>query len=49
MRVNVGLPGPFSVSGNAPKGCGPWLLLAGVVLVLYCCGGAIINSFLERF
>lgn len=41
MRVNVGLPGPVSVGGEAPKGCGTVLLLAFLPITLFCvCGVA---------
>lgn len=48
MRINVGLPGPFSVGGNLPKGAGPLLALLVLIVILCCCGGAITQNFLEQ-
>lgn len=44
MRINVGLPGPVSVSGNVPSGCAGPVLLVLSVLTLLCFGSAIIKT-----
>jgi hypothetical protein len=49
MRVNVGLPGPVSVGGDAPQGCGVLVVLAFVMPVLCCFGWAIMKYAVENF
>lgn len=44
MRINVGLPGPVSVSGNVPSGCMAPVLLVGALLTLLCFGSAIVKT-----
>lgn len=47
MRINLGLPGPFSVSGKAPKGTGTAVVLGFLAMFVCCCGGVFLQNLLE--
>lgn len=48
MRINVGLPGPFSVGGNLPKGVGPLIVLLILMVFLCCCGAGIVQNYVDK-